>query len=116
MTKAALIDLDHLEKYVAGDDALRDEILLIFEEQVDNWIRLLNPHQADEVWREAAHALKGASRGVGAWAAGDLCEEAESLIGPDKHDPVARAALLKELRANLDAVLNHAKELRDKHF
>lgn len=114
MTEAALIDLDHLEKYVAGDDALRDEILTIFEDQVENWIRLLNPHQTDEVWCEAAHALKGASRGIGAWQAGDLCEKAEALVGPDKRDPIMRAALLKELRANLAAIVEEAKALRDR--
>lgn len=114
MLNVSLIDLDHLEKYVAGDDELRDEILTIFEKQVDKWLRLLDPHQADEEWIDAAHALKGASRGIGAWTVGDLCEKAETLVGPDHRDPAAREALLNTLRGYLSALVGEVRHLRER--
>lgn len=76
------IDLEHLEKYVFGDRALLDEILSIFIEQASALIRRMNIEAEDADWREAAHTLKGASRGVGAFRLGDLAAEAESMIGP----------------------------------
>ncbi|MGF1543583.1 MAG: Hpt domain-containing protein [Parvularculaceae bacterium] len=73
------IDLKHLERYVAGDDALRDEILMIFVDQAERWARELKSDLGDEEWRDACHALKGAARGVGAWRLGDLAAEGEAL-------------------------------------
>ena len=105
------IDLVHLEKYVVGDDALRNEILSIFSDQA----RLLNGQfdiaQTDEGWRNTAHALKGASRGVGAWALGDLCEEAESLIGQVSGKGEKRAAILTLIRDQISTVVAEAGRL-----
>ena len=64
MGDTARIDLQHLDKYVAGDRALRDEILAIFEEQADLWTRMLDPRGEDSAWKDAAHALKGAAPGT----------------------------------------------------
>ncbi|MEM6649574.1 MAG: Hpt domain-containing protein [Pseudomonadota bacterium] len=108
MAKSALIDLDHLEKYVAGDRNLRDEILSIFEEQAEMWARVLDPKSEDTAWKDAAHALKGASRGVGAWEVGDICERAEKLVGEKGEEEDRKAALL-HLR---DTVKNTVAEVR----
>ena len=113
MGKQALIDLEHLNIYIAGDDALRDEILTIYEEQAEKWSAYFDPKQSDEDWRDAAHALKGASRGIGAWEVGDLCEEAETLIGDKPGKIEGRAALLVEIRTQLNATVDEARRLRD---
>jgi HPt (histidine-containing phosphotransfer) domain-containing protein len=108
----APIDIKHLDQYVFGDRALLDEILTIFIEQASMWIERMEPSLADEDWRHAAHTLKGASRGVGAWALGDLAERAEKMIGPGRS--LARAALRDDLRAAAAAAIAHAREIRDR--
>ena len=106
------IDLAHLDMYVSGDTALLAEILTIFEEQADLWVSRLEPLLPDEPWRNAAHALKGASRGVGAWAIGDLCEHAESLVGGIANKLGARKTCLTELRACLEEAVDCARDVR----
>jgi len=113
MREAALIDLDHLEIYIADDEALRDEILTIFEEQAERWLGVLDPQQTDDGWMNAAHGLKGAARGIGAWEVGDLCEEAEGIIGQNPGKTEQRAALLMSLRSTLNATVDEARRLRD---
>lgn len=112
MARQDLIDLDHLDRYVAGDRSLRDEILGIFEEQAAMWTRVLEPAAEDQAWRDAAHALKGASRGVGAWAVGDTCQAAEKLIG-EARDERVRAAVLADLQEQVGAAIAEVRRLRD---
>ena len=69
--------------------------------------------QTDEGWRNTAHALKGAARGVGAWELGDLCERAEELIGPAPGKIEQRAALLVSIRRKIAETVASARELRD---
>lgn len=107
------IDLQHLELYIGGDVALRDEILTIFDEQAELWLAKLDPEEEDEVWRDAAHALKGAARGVGAWEIGDLCEEAEDLVGGAPEKVAKRQALLERIAQGLSDAVSEARRLRD---
>ncbi len=113
MSANALIDRDHLEKYVAGDNALRDEILSIFVEQAEKLIAQFDISQTDEDWKNTAHALKGAARGVGVWALGDNCEEAETLIGDAPAKLEARSTLLVSMRQNLNASIDEVLKLRE---
>ncbi|MEL6363606.1 MAG: Hpt domain-containing protein [Pseudomonadota bacterium] len=108
----AAIDLEHLEKYVAGDRALRDEVLGIFEQQAELWTRMLDVNAADEAWRDAAHALKGAARGVGAWEVGELCEKAEALIGDERLVKVRRSVLLDDLKDAVVAAVDAVRRVR----
>lgn len=112
MNAACLIDLDHLDLYVAGDDALRDEILAIFETQAEMWAGLLDPSAEDAAWRDAAHALKGAARGVGAWQLGELCARAETMVGLSRRRE-ERADLLEELRRTGRETVAEIRRLRD---
>ena len=75
------IDFVHLNQYVAGDIALTQEIFGLFQHQVEMWGRMLLPEADDESWASVTHSLKGSARAVGAIGLGDLCEQAESLIG-----------------------------------
>lgn len=106
------IDLAHLDMYVCGDAALLTEILTIFEEQAELWVSRFEPAMPDEPWRNAAHALKGASRGVGAWVIGDLCEHAEGLIGGVVNKLGARKTFLSELKACVEEAVDAAQRIR----
>ncbi len=108
-----MIDLDHLDKYVAGDVGLRDEILSIFAEQADSLSEKFAVTATDEGWRNVAHALKGASRGVGSWALGDLCEEAENMIGDIAGKAERRAAILVSIRQKVTSALSEVRRLRN---
>ncbi len=108
----SVIDFDHLEKYVAGDNALRDEILEIFSEQVEMLMQQFDVFQNDEGWRNTAHTLKGASRGVGAWTLGSLCEDAEALIGAAPAKQESRATMLVSLRHTARAAVEEARRVR----
>lgn len=109
---SAAIDYAHLDLYVQGDRALLDEILTIFEEQAALLKAALVASASDENWRNAAHSLKGASRGVGAFSLGDAAEAAEALIGADPNIGEARRALLPVLHARIDAALAYSRLLR----
>ena len=98
------IDFDHLDRYVAGDAALRDEVLTIFEGQVARCLRMLDPAAPNEQWRSIAHALKGASRGIGAWEVGAACEEAEKMLGSPEKVIEAR----REIRSEIDQAVTDA--------
>ncbi|NNE41368.1 MAG: Hpt domain-containing protein [Marinicaulis sp.] len=113
MNEPSHIDLAHLDKYVAGDVALRDEILTIFVDQVEFLLEQFNIDQSDEDWRNTAHALKGASRGVGAWALGDLAEEVEGLIEDAPGKLEKRAGLLVSIRSLAEEIAKEAISIRD---
>ncbi len=106
-----MIDLDHLEKYVSGDTGLRAEILSIFVEQARTLDTQFADAASDEAWRNTAHALKGASRGVGAWALGDLCEEAEDMIGAIAGKEEKRAAILVSIRNKISEAVSEAERV-----
>jgi HPt (histidine-containing phosphotransfer) domain-containing protein len=82
----APVDLSHLARYTGGDKALNTEILRLFDGQVSEMVGqllgVLEQHDARR-WREVTHTIKGAARGVGAFAMGEAAAEAEPV------DPVA---------------------------
>lgn len=106
------IDFEHLDRYVAVDPALRDEVLTIFEGQVARCLRLLNPEGPNEEWRSVAHALKGASRGIGAWTIGAYCEEAEQMAGTPTDVLETRLALKQQIESSVTAALDEIRRLR----
>jgi len=87
------VDFPYLERFAAGDAAVIDEVLALFEQQAQLWSPLLE--STAEGWRDAVHTVKGAARGVGAHALGEACERAEAE-GP---------AALPGVHAALDAAL-----------
>lgn len=110
---SAPIDLDHLNRYVFGDKALLGEILGIFKEQAAAISDRMQPTMDDEAWHLAAHTLKGAARGVGAWALGEAAERAERLSGAGAADERAKALksivdLARSAADYADQVINDA--------
>ena len=106
------IDLVHLEKYVAGDDELRDEIFTIFNDQAVLLCAQFSNEHNDDAWWNTAHALKGASRGIGAWALGDLCEDAEGLVGEVPGKAEKRSIVLVSIRQQISEITVESERVR----
>jgi hypothetical protein len=70
------VDFTYLESFAAGDFGGIEEVLNLFREQATIWSRMLEP--GNPGWRDAAHTIKGAARGIGANALADVCERAEA--------------------------------------
>jgi HPt (histidine-containing phosphotransfer) domain-containing protein len=98
------IDFAHLDKYTGGDARLNAEIFQLFAQHCAETLRVLDtmldtPER--KAWREAAHSLKGAALGIGAFDLAHIAGEAESI------DPVT--APLRAAR--MLRVLNERSEL-----
>ena len=90
----APVDLSHLARYTGGDKALNAEILRLFDGQVSEMVgQLLGVLEQRDArkWREVTHTIKGAARGVGAFAMGDAAAAAEPVdvtIAQDRAEEV----------------------------
>ena len=69
------VDFAYLEGFAADDSAVIDEVLALFREQAALWSPMLC--KSHPGWGDAVHTVKGAARGVGAFALGDVCQGAE---------------------------------------
>ncbi|MBN9251526.1 MAG: Hpt domain-containing protein [Mesorhizobium sp.] len=80
----APIDLDHLQRQTMGDSALGREVLAMFVAQslsVRDQIAGAEPRQRALL----AHGLKGAARGVGAFAVAECADAIERSPGEAGH-------------------------------
>ena len=82
------VDFPYLEQYAGGDQQVVDEVLALFRQQAELWTGLLDPQS--EGWRDAVHTIKGAARGIGAVALGEVCDAAEKT-GVHRLDDVRHA-------------------------
>jgi HPt (histidine-containing phosphotransfer) domain-containing protein len=102
---AAPIDLDHLARYTGGDKALNNEILRLFNGQLGDMVgqllTVLEQRDARQ-WRQVTHTIKGAARGVGAFAVGEAAAAAEPLDPALSHDRAVQ--LIETLRVEGEAV------------
>ena len=76
------IDLEHLARYTGGERGLNSEVLRLFDGQITKMVAELHTLLASrdsKRWREVAHSIKGAARGVGAFSMGDLAASAEPV-------------------------------------
>lgn len=71
------VDFPYLEGYCAGDGDMIDEVLSMFREQTEMWLKLLDP-AAPAGWRDAAHTMKGAALGIAAGEVAQACGAAEA--------------------------------------
>ena len=101
------IDLVHLSKYTLGNRSLENELLGLFRNQADVYLARLDEAGDDKEWRDAAHSLKGSARGLGAWALGDLAEEAEKTPLATRDDVMAR---IREAVAAVNAFIDSVAE------
>ena len=103
--QARPVDLTHLARYTGGDAALNAEVLQLFNDQAAKLMRDLQSalDAADQKsWREITHSIKGAARGIGAFAMADAAAEAEPLALAEAK-PAALTAL-EALNARARAV------------
>lgn len=70
------VDFAYLEGFAAGDFTVVDEVLALFREQAALWAPRLDPDHPG--WRDTVHTVKGAARGVGAFALGEVCDRCEA--------------------------------------
>src|SRR5882672_8406910 len=87
------VDLEHLNRYTGGDYALNEEILCLFATQCREMMATLESLVTGEAdaksWRETTHTLKGAARGIGAFALGNAAAEDEAAGGESQSALVA---------------------------
>jgi HPt (histidine-containing phosphotransfer) domain-containing protein len=86
---SGVVDFGYLEAFVAGDRQVISEVLALFQQQAQAWAGSLDA--GDAGWRDVLHTIKGAARGVGANALGDICAAAEAQ--GEAGLPAVRAAL-----------------------
>ena len=101
----APIDLVHLARYTGGDKALNTEILRLFNGQLGTMVSELLTvlEQRDSrKWRQVTHTIKGAARGVGAFAIGEAAAAAEPLDPALSHDRAIE--IIETLRIEGEAV------------
>ena len=101
----APIDMNHLARYTGGDRTLNSEILKLFNGQLNSMVdQLLSVLQQRDVrkWREVTHTLKGAARGVGAFAVGDAAAAAEPIDPSQSQDRAIQ--VIEALRVEGEAV------------
>ena len=85
-----------------GDRGLAREVIDIFLENAGDYLAALDGAADLAAWRGAAHKLKGAARGLGAWRLESLCMEAEAtgdLAGDRQALATAIAAAIDDIRA-----------------
>ena len=77
-----IFDRAHLNQYTAGDAALEAELVGLLRDQTARCLAAMEAATDVNAWNAAAHTLKGASRGVGAFELGEACQRAEDATQP----------------------------------
>ena len=102
---ATPVDLTHLARYTGGDKALNAEILRLFDGQVSEMVgQLLGVLEQRDTrrWRQVTHTIKGAARGVGAFAMGEAAADAEPV--DPATSPERAIEVIEALRVEGEAV------------
>ena len=109
------IDLDHLNQYTGCDRAVNEEILRLFQEQCSTMLARLEELAGGEnaggkTWKESAHTLKGAARGVGAFTLAAIAADMEKITG----DKTAALASVQKLKGEVALVSGFVNDLLKK--
>ena len=104
-TNEQAVDLVHLNRYTGGDRALNEEILSLFERQCHEMLERLDVFASDsgedKHWREITHTLKGAARGIGAFALAEAAADAEKTGLADRQALIVAVQRIKEKSASV---------------
>ena len=101
-SKSDPVDRAHLATYTAGDPGLEAELADLFRASCERYFEEMATAPDDRTWKNAAHGLKGASRGIGANEVGRLAAFAETLLGDAMM--ARRAETLQQLRVEAERV------------
>ena len=85
-----VLDPSHLAMMTGNDPDLAVEVIDIFRQQTDIWVRMLDADMPPAQWADAAHSLKGSALSVGAKRLADICAQAERLGRNAEDVPVSR--------------------------
>ena len=99
------VDLTHLSRYTGGERMLNAEVLQLFVDQSADLMRQLQAvidARDAKAWHDITHSLKGAARGIGAFALAQAVAEAEPLDLKTQHAPAIAA--LQILKSRSEAV------------
>lgn len=99
------VDLAHLARYTGGDKSLNAEILRLFDGQISEMVEQLQSiiaQRDQKKWRQVTHTIKGAARGVGAFAMGQAAADAEPVDPSVQPDRAGQA--LETLKSQGEAV------------
>lgn len=99
---APVFDAAHLAQYTGGDKSLERELAGLLRDQAERSLAAMEAAQDTSAWMAAAHTLKGAARGMGAFSLGEACARAEEA-GPVSW-PAARDEVRRECEAALAAI------------
>ena len=90
------VDLAHLACYTGGDAGINAEVLQLFLDQSALLLQQLHTaldNRDHKSWREIAHSLKGAARGIGAFAMADAAPALEPVTPEYAGAVLARSRL-----------------------
>jgi len=90
-------DRAHLDRMTHGDRALAREVLRLFDSQAERQLEAMASADNAKARADAAHTLKGAARGVGAFAVARTAEDVEACA----KDEIAFASSLARLKARV---------------
>lgn len=106
-----IVDQAHLNRMTGGDKELANEVLGLFREQCELWMRLLEPETDTLDWGNAAHTIKGSARGIGAWVLGEVCGGAEEAARAGELTRDEKRAWREAISNELDVVLGEIARL-----
>ena len=85
-------DRAHLDRMTQGDRALARDVLRLFDSQLQKLLQAMDSASSAKARAEAAHTLKGAARGVGAFAVARTAEDVEACA---KDEPAFASSLVR---------------------
>ena len=108
--QARPIDFEHLARYTGGDSALNAEILGLFANQsAELMVKLQTVLETRDTkgWKEITHSLKGAARGIGAFAFADAAANAEPVEpAPDNITAINALQAMKQEALTVQGFIN----------
>ncbi len=103
------VDLVHLARFTMGNRTVEREVLELFSCQSEVYLQRLKDASTEKEWREAAHTIKGAARGIGAWRVAETAETAEKLEGAGWQDK--RASAVQDVEERICEANNYIRTL-----
>lgn len=103
------VDRNFLRRFTLGNRNLECEVLNLFAKQTPTYLANLAQAQTAKDWHDAAHALKGASRSIGAWRLARSAEMAEKITFATELDK--RAFALDTTTEAANEVINFIAEI-----
>lgn len=89
----AVLDIAQLRTFTAGDAVLEREIADLFAATGAEYLQAMAAASDIRIWQEAAHALKGSARSVGAARLAALAADAEGMTANEGQSDAGKLLL-----------------------